>query len=43
MHTADADASLADTRGINGLIITCPAELASESRSLLEYSSNENT
>jgi hypothetical protein len=43
MHTFDADASVTDTLGINGLTIICPAESAIESRSLLEYSINEKT
>ncbi len=43
MHTFDADTSSPDTGDINGVLITCPVELATESRSLLEYSSNETT
>jgi hypothetical protein len=43
MHTFDADTSSSDTVDINGLIVNCPVELTMESRSLLEYSSNEKT
>jgi len=43
MHTFDADTSSSDTVDIDGLIVNCPVELTMESRSLLEYSSNEKT
>jgi hypothetical protein len=43
MHTFDSETSLIDTFDINGLIITCPVELAIASRSSVEYSSKEKT